>query len=204
MQNTPHPSHADAILQLARERGLLRARDVAEVAAPAVELTRLVRQGRLDRVARGVYALPDQGLRSGSALGVVALRVPGAVVCLASALQVHGLSTWVSPEVWIAVEQHRRPPRLDWPPLHVVYVRHALLTEGVEERLIDGVTVRVTTAARTVADCFKWRSTVGLDVALEALRAYLATHRSGRDELRRLASLCRVARVMRPYLEVLQ
>ena len=159
MQNTPHPSHADAILQLARERGLLRARDVAEMAAPAVELTRLVRQGRLDRVARGVYALPDQGLRSGSALGVVALRV---------------------------------------------HVRPVLLTEGVEERLIDGVTVRVTTAARTVADCFKWRSTVGLDVALEALRAYLATHRSGRDDLRRLASLCRVARVMRPYLEVLQ
>lgn len=198
-----HATHADAILELARARGLLRARDLAELAAPAVELTRLVRQGKLDRIARGVYALPDQGLRSGSTLGVVALRVSGAVICLASALQLHGLSTWVSPEVWIAVGQHRRPPHLDWPPLHVVYVRPALLTEGVEERVIDGVTVRVTSAARTVADCFKWRSTVGLDVALEALRTYLATHRSGRDELRRMASLCRVTRVMRPYLEVL-
>lgn len=197
-------THADAILQLARDRGLVRARDLALVDAPAIVLTRLVRQGKLERVTRGVYALPDQGLRSGSALGVVALRIPGAVVCLASALQLHGLSSWASPEVWVAVEQHRRPPRLDWPPLHVVYVRRALLTDGVEERIVDGVAVRVTTPARTVADCFKWRSTVGLDVALEALRAYLTAHRGGRDELRRMASLCRVARVMRPYLEVLQ
>jgi predicted transcriptional regulator of viral defense system len=201
--STP-PSHADVILALARERGLVRARDAAAVHVPQVVLGRLVRDGRLERIARGVYALPGGALAGGSALGVVALRIPGSVVCLASALQVHELSTWITPEVWIAVNQHRRPPRLDWPPIHVVYTSAALLQAGVEQRMIDGVRVTLTTAARTVADCFKWRSTVGLDVAVEALRGYLAANPGGRDELRRMAELCRVGRVMRPYLEALQ
>ena len=197
-------SNTDAVLALARERGLVRARDIDELGVPPVVLGRLVRAGRLERIARGVYALPNAALAGGSALGVVALRVPGAVVCLASALQVHELSTWLTPEVWIAVEQHRRPPRIDWPPLHVVYTSAALLTTGVEQRVVDGVTVTLTTEARTVADCFKWRSSVGLDVAIEALRTYLSRHPTGREELRRMAHACRVSRVMRPYLEALQ
>jgi len=90
-------------------------------------------------------------------------------------------STWVHPAVWIAVRQRRHPPRLKWPPLHVVYVA----------------------PARTVADCFKWRSLVGLAVAIEALRAYLDQHRQGRAELRRMAEVCRVTRVIRPYLEAM-
>lgn len=201
---TAAPTHVDTILALAREKGLVRARDVAAAEIPAVVLSRMVMQGRLERVARGIYAVPGVGLASGSALGVVALRVPGAVVCLASALQIHELSTWITPKVWIAVEQHRRPPRLDWPPIHVVYTSTRLLREGVEDRVIDGVTVRLTTPARTVADCFKWRSSVGLDVAIEALRNYLSANRGGRDELRRMTELCRVSRIIRPYLEILQ
>lgn len=200
----PLPSHAEVAIALARERGLVRARDAAAAHVPLVVLSRLVRSGQLERIARGVYALPGAGLASGSALGVVALRIPGAVVCLASALHVHDLATWITPEVWIAVEQHRRPPHLDWPPVHVVYTSAALLAAGVEQRVIDGVTVSLTTPARTVADCFKWRSTVGLDIALEALRGYLKANPGGREELRRMAELCRVSRVMRPYLESLQ
>lgn len=197
-------SLATTVLELARAKGLVRARDLAPLRIPAMVLTRLVQNGQLERVTRGIYAISGQGLASGSALGVVATRIPGSVVCLASALQVHELSTWISPEVWIAVAQHRRPPQMDWPPLHLHYVRPELLTIGVEERVIDGVTVPLTTPARTVADCFKWRSSVGLDVAIEALRSYLITYKDGRDELRRMAELCCVSRVMRPYLEVLQ
>jgi predicted transcriptional regulator of viral defense system len=196
------PSHPEQILSLARERGVLRTRDVLARGIPSVVLTRMVTDGRLERVARGIYIIPGEGLASGTALAVVATRVPGAVVCLASALQLHELSTWVSPEVWIAVRSKRRTPRVDWPPLKVVYVKPELLEQGVEERVVDGVTVRVTTAARTVADCFKWRSTVGIDIALEALRAYVERGAS-RDELRACAERLRVARVMRPYLEAL-
>lgn len=197
------PSPVDQILSLAAERGVLRTRDVLERGIPAVYLTRLVADGRLERVARGIYILPGSGLASGTALAVVATRVPGAVVCLASALQVHELSTWVAPELWIAVASKRRPPRVDWPPLRVVYVKPELLEHGVEERVVDGVIVRVTTSARTVADCFKWRSKVGIDVALEALRTYVLERGGSRDELRASAERLRVARVMRPYLEAL-
>lgn len=198
------PNNTELLLSIARKHGLVRARDAVAAHVPTVVLTRLVRSGKLERVARGVYALPGAALGDGSSLGVVAVRIPGAVVCLASALQVHGLSTWITPEVWVAVEQHRRPPRLDWPPLHVVYTSAALLSAGIEQRVIDGATVTLTNPARTVADCFKWRSTVGLDVAVESLRGYLAAYPGGRDQLRRMAELCRVSRVMRPYLEALQ
>jgi predicted transcriptional regulator of viral defense system len=192
----------DRVLQLARERGVMRPRDVVGLGVAPVVLTRLVRERALERVARGVYVLPGEGLASGSALGVVATRVPGCVVCLGSALQVHELSTWVAPEVWIAVASHRRPPKVDWPPLHVVYVKPELLELGVEVRVVDGVPVRVTGPARTVADCFKWRGTVGIDVAVEALRAFVERGGS-RDELHRISERLRVARVMRPYLEAL-
>ena len=200
----PTSSAPAVALRLVAERGVVRAREVEAAGVAPVVLTRLVRQGRLERLARGLYALPGTALPSGQSLPLVALRVPGSVVCLGSALQVHGLSTWISPEVWIAVGRHRRPPRMDWPRLRVVYVGDRLLEEGVECRRIDGVDVRLTSPARTVADCFKWRRLVGLDVAVEALRAWLAGPRRNRDDLRRMASLCRVVTVMRPYLEALQ
>ncbi len=195
------PTHTERILTLAAELGVLRTRDVLQRGVPAVYLTRLVAAGRLERVARGIYIIPGEGLASGTALAVVATRVPGAVVCLASALQIHELSTWVAPDVWIAVTSRRRPPRVDWPPLRVVYVKPELLRHGIEERVVDGVTVRVTTPARTVADCFKWRSDIGIDVALEALRTYVLDSGGSRDELRASAERLRVARSMRPYLE---
>lgn len=195
------PTYRDQIVEHIRIRGVVRTRDVIALGVPPVTLTRMVREGVLERVARGVYVLPAEGLGSGSALAVVAVRVPGAVVCLGSALQLHELSSWSPSEVWIAVASHRRPPKVDWPPLHVVYVQPKLMDLDVQVPTIDGVVVRVTGPARTVADCFKWRGTVGLDIALEALRAYVVDQRRSRDELRRIAEQLRVAEVMRPYLE---
>lgn len=170
-----------------------------------------MRQGRLARVGRGLYALPGRPVSEHSALAEVARKHPRAVVCLLSALRFHELTTQAPFEVWLAIPNKARPPRLDYPPLRVVRFSEPALTEGVEEHAVDGVPVRVTNLARTVADCFKYRNKIGLDVALEALKEALKEgagpdgrgRRASVDELWRCARLDRVANVMRPYLEAL-
>ena len=208
------PTTQESILALARDRGLVRPLDLDARGLPRVSLTRLVRQGRLARVGRGLYALPDRPVSEHSALAEVARRHPRAVVCLLSALRFHELTTQSPSEVWLAIPTKARAPRLDYPPLRIVRFSEAGLTEGVEEHEIDGVPVRITGVARTVADCFKYRNKIGLDVALDALKAALKEtlkeqgqggwgRRVSIDELWRYARLDRVANVMRPYLEVL-
>jgi predicted transcriptional regulator of viral defense system len=201
----------DTILDLARHRGLIRPLDLTAHGLPRVSLTRLVRQGRLARVGRGLYALPDRSVSEHSTLAEVARKHPRAVVCLLSALRFHELGTQAPFEVWLAIPNKARAPSLDslhlTGPLRIVRFPEIALTEGVDEHLIDGVPVRITGIARTVADCFKYRNKIGLDVALESLREALGTNGQGRratmDDLWRFARLCRVANVMRPYLEAL-
>jgi predicted transcriptional regulator of viral defense system len=192
-----------AILDLARKRGLIRPRDLEPLGLSRVTLTRLVRQGALTRVARGLYALPNRSISEHTALAEVARKHPQAIVCLLSALRFHELTTQSPFEVWLAIPNKARAPKLDYPPLRIVRVSGPLLAEGVEEHSIDGVPVRITSVAKTVADCFKYRNKIGLDVALEALREAWKGRRVGMDELWRYARLCRVANVMRPYLESL-
>jgi predicted transcriptional regulator of viral defense system len=195
-------SHQD-ILDLAAERGLIRPRDLTERGLPTVALTRLVRQGRLQRVGRGLYALPDRPVSEHNALAEVARKHPQAIVCLLSALRFHDLTTQSPFEVWLAIPNKARAPKMDYPPLRIVRFSGVALTRGVEDHVIDGVPVRVTSVARTVADCFKFRNKIGLDVALEALQEAWRAKRVSMDELWRYATLCRVANVMRPYLESL-
>lgn len=170
---------------------------------PSMTLTRMVQDGRLERVTRGIYAIKSEDGDIPNELSVVALRVPRCVICLASALQFHDLSTWISPDIWICIEQNQRPPRVDWPPLRVTYAAKKFLGVGVEEHEMSGVPVKITGPARTVVDCFKWRSTVGMEVALESLRAYLRRYPNGRRELMEIAAACRMARVMMPYVEAM-
>jgi predicted transcriptional regulator of viral defense system len=191
------------ILDLAAERGLIRPRDLTERGLPTVSLTRLVRQGRLQRVGRGLYALPDRPVSEHNALAEVARKNPQAIVCLLSALRFHDLTTQSPFEVWLAIPNKARAPKMDYPPLRIVRFSGAALTRGVEERVIDGVPVRVTSVARTVTDCFKFRNKIGLDVALEALQEAWRAKRVSMDELWRYATLYRVANVMRPYMESL-
>jgi len=191
------------ILDLAAERGLIRPRDLTERGLPTVALTRLIRQGRLQRVGRGLYALPDRPVSEHNALAEVARKHPQAIVCLLSALRFHDLTTQSPFEVWLAIPNKARAPKMDYPPLRVVRFSGAALTRGVEDHVIDGVPVRVTSVARTVADCFKFRNKIGLDVALEALQEAWRAKRVSMDELWRYATLCRVANVMRPYMESL-
>ena len=136
-------------------------------------------------------------------LAEVACKHPQAIVCLLSALRVHDLTTQSPFEVWLAIPNKARAPKMDYPPLRIVRFSGTALTDGIEEHPIDGVTVRVTNVARTVADCFKFRNKIGLDVAMEALREAWRARRMGMDELWRYATLCRMANVMRPYMESL-
>ena len=194
-------THEQAVLALAAHQPLLRARDLTEHALPTVALSRLVAAGKLDRVARGVYSLPGRALSEHRSLAEVALRVPRGVVCLLSALRVHGIGTQAPFEVWLAIPHHSPTPRLDQPALRVVRTSGAGLSEGIEPVLIDGVNVPVFNAAKTVADCFKYRNKIGLDVALEALRDGWAQRKLSMDALWHYAEIDRVANVMRPYLE---
>jgi predicted transcriptional regulator of viral defense system len=137
------------------------------------------------------------------ALAETARKYPHAIVCLLSALRFHDLTTQSPFEVWLAIPNKARAPRIDYPPLRIIRVSGAALTEGVEVHQIDGVPVRITNVARTVADCFKYRNKIGLEVALEALHESWREKRVSMDELWHYASLCRVANVMRPYMESL-
>jgi predicted transcriptional regulator of viral defense system len=190
-----------AVLALAGRRPLLRARELAEQGLPTVVLSRLVSAGKLERVARGVYSLPARALSEHRSLAKAALRVPRGVVCLLSALRVHGIGTQAPFEVWMAIPHHSPTPRLDRPALRVVRMSGVALTEGIEPVEIDGVTVPVFNAAKTVADCFKYRNKIGLDVALEALRDGWSQRKLSMDALWHYATVDRVANVMRPYLE---
>lgn len=196
-------SSHNIILNLAAKRGLIRPRDLEALGLPSVTLTRLVRQGLLTRVDRGLYALPDRRMSEHGALAEVARRHPQTIVCLLSALRVHDLTTQSPFEVWLAIPNKARAPKMNYPPLRIVRFSGAALTDGIEEREIDGVIVRVTNVARTVVDCFKFRNKIGLDAAIEALQEAWRAKLVSMDELWRHATLCRMANVMRPYLESL-
>jgi predicted transcriptional regulator of viral defense system len=150
-----------------------------------------------------LYALPGRPVSAHGTLAEVARRAPKGVICLLSALRFHDLTTQAPFEVWLAIDNKAAAPKLDYPLLRIVRFSGAALTEGIEEHIVDGVTVRVTSVAKTVVDCFKFRNKIGLDVALEALREAWHDKRMSSDEVWRYAKICRVANVMRPYLESL-
>ncbi|MDO5102510.1 MAG: AbiEi antitoxin N-terminal domain-containing protein [Lautropia sp.] len=198
MENAHH-----AVLALTKHQGLLRPRDLHAHGLPSVALTRLVRQGQLIRIGRGLYAYPDRHISEHGVLAEVACKYPKAVVCLLSALRVHDLTTQAPFETWLGIPNKARAPRMDYPPLRIIRFSDTAMTEGVEEHQIDGITVRVTSIERTVADCFKLRNKIGLDVAIEALQEAWRAKRLNMDKLWHHATLCRVANVMRPYMESL-
>jgi predicted transcriptional regulator of viral defense system len=190
-------------LRLARRRGVVRPRDLDRHGISREQLRRLVRRGKLRRVGTGLYSLPDSQPSEHRTLVEACMRVPQGVICLLSALRIHGLTTQNPFEVWLAIPHKAWRPKSEGPPLRLVHLSGPALTKGVEEHKVEGVVVRVFGAAKTVADCFKFRNKIGLDVALEALRDYRRKHRAGMDELWRFAKICRVTAVMRPYLEAL-
>jgi predicted transcriptional regulator of viral defense system len=193
----------DRLAAAARSKAILQPKDFTRLAIHPQEVSRLVQKGELLRVGRGRYVLPQAEHSENLGLALVAAAVPRATICLLSALRYHNIGTQAPHEVWIAVEQGATRPRLDYPPVRVVLVSGRAFTYGVERHVIDGVPVRVYSAAKTVADCFKFRHKMGLDVVLEALRDGLRSKRVNREALWAAAKVCRVTAVIRPYLEAI-
>jgi predicted transcriptional regulator of viral defense system len=195
--NIQHPA-----LDLASKQGFVRARELARVGAAGGTLQQLLKTGSLVRVRRGVYALADRKQTELDDLGMIAIQYPHLFFCLLTALQLHGLTTQSPHEVWVAVGQKARAPSIEYPPLHVV--RMSDIDYGITTVSVDGVIhIPVTDVAKTIADCFKFRNKIGLDVVLEALRDAWQQKKVTMDELWQAAEHCRVANVMRPYLESL-
>ena len=194
---------AKKAMQYVRRHGLVRPRDLEAIGIPREYLLRLHRQGKLDRAGRGMYTLPDAAITERHTYAEVAKRVPDAILCLLSALAFHEITTQNPASVWIALGQGARRPALASPSLRVVRLSGPSLTEGIEDHRVEGVPVRVYSAAKTVADCFKFRNKIGLDVALEALKDSLRQKKTSVNEIYRYAQICRVSNVIRPYLEAL-
>lgn len=182
--------------------GVTRSRDLNVRGVSRETIRRLTRNGVFERAARGVYLTPAAAQSEHRDLLVVAARVPKGVFCLLTALAFHGLTTEMPHEVWVTVGLKARAPALDTPPVRVLRMSEGPLTAGIETHIEHGVPLRIFSAAKTVADCFKFRSVVGLDVAVAALRDGWMQKRFTMDELWRYARICRVTAVMRPYLEV--
>jgi predicted transcriptional regulator of viral defense system len=191
------------IAAAARSKAILQTRDFARLRIHPQEVSRLVSKGDLIRVGRARYLLPQAEHSENLGLALVAAAVPRSVICLLSALRFHDIGTQSPREVWIAVQQGAARPRIDYPPARLTLVSGPAFTFGVERHQIDGVLVRIYSPAKTVADCFKFRNKIGLNVAIEAMREALRAKRCTRDQLWAAGRVCRVTTVIRPYLEAI-
>ncbi len=185
------------------EHGMVRPRDIEAIGLPREYLIRLHRQGKLNRSGRGIYTVPDADVTERHSYAEVAKRVPEAVLCLVSAIAFHEITTQSPPSVWIALRKGARKPALASPSLRIVRLSGPSLTEGIENHKIEGVSVRVYSPAKTVADCFNFRNKIGLDIAIEALKDCLRQKKASVNEIYRYAKLCRVSNVIRPFVEAL-
>lgn len=192
------------------QNGPFRSADAEALGIPRTYLSRWVAQGRLERVGRGLYRLVEVEPTELGTIAEVGRRAPRANVCLLSALEIHELTSESPSSVWLMIEGTNRAPQLDFVRTEVVRASGAAFHFGIEERKIEGVRVRITSPAKTVADCFRFRSQVSLEVAIAALRDYLQKVHAGEDGSRYTIPLlsdamraCRVSTVMRPYVEAL-
>ena len=200
MQNS-RPS--DSLLYNLGTKTFFRARDVAEFGVDSRRLRRMVEAGSVERVARGLYRLAEAEPTERYTLAAVSARVPGAIVCLLSALTVYDLGTQLPRDVWIAIPHKARAPRVPELPIRVIRFSGTSLRYGVKRTDFDGVPACITSPARTVVDCFRFRRIVGKDVAFEALRDALCERRASVAEIWRAAEACRARSLVGPVLEAL-
>jgi len=196
-------SKAEQVARLVRKAGVFRPRELDRVGIPRQYLRQAKDRGLVRQVGRGLYVAEGSPVTEHHTLVEAAKRVPHGVVCLLSALRFHGLTTQSPHEVWMAIAHKARRPRANHPPMRIVHFSGDALSYGVGEKKLEGVIVRVFEPAKTVADCFKFRNKIGLGVALEALRDCYRQRKATMDELFIAARVCRVARIMQPYLESL-
>jgi predicted transcriptional regulator of viral defense system len=183
--------------------GIIRTAEALTAGIHPRSLYQLRDSGVLEQLSRGLYRLADAAPLSNPDLLTVAKRVPQGIICLVSALSFHELTTQIPRSVSIAMPMGAETPRLDYPPITVHRISGQALTDGVEEHRIDGVPVKIYNPEKTLADCFKFRNKIGMDVVLEALKLYRTRRKPDRQQLLRYAAICRVEKIMRPYLEAM-
>jgi len=191
------------ILKLARSSGVVSSKEVSALGIHHEYLRQMCSRGELVRVGRGLYSLPDADITIHHGLAQAGKTVPRGVVCLLSALRFHEIGTQEPHEVWIAIDRRAARPRAAHLRMRIVRFSGQALIEGIDEHIVEGVRVQIYNPAKTVADCFKYRNKIGLDVALEALREAINLRKCTIDELWSYAMVCRVAEVMRPYMEAI-
>jgi len=201
MKEPVQTTQRDLAVNLIERSGIMRLSDLKDHGVNPATLARLVEEGVLNRPSRGLYELAGADIELAHSLAEVAKRVPKGVVCLISALQFHEITLQLPRSVWIAIGQKDRTPAVDYPPIRVVRFGGQALTLGVETHTIDSVPVRIFDPAKSIVDCFRFRNTVGLDVALEAMRMGWRSRKVKPDDIARYAQALRIWSVVRPYLE---
>ena len=196
------PKPEDQINRVARKKQIIRSRDFPGISNPTVYFNRLVANGHLVRLGRGLYARPDRRMSVYHSLVEACERIPSGVICLLSALSFHGFTTQNPAEVWIALHSNFTPSR-GGVRLRPIRMSGPAFNHAIERHNIEGIEIRVFPAAKTVADCFKFRNKVGLDVALEALREGWRLKKFTMDELWAAAAACRIQKIIRPYMETI-
>jgi predicted transcriptional regulator of viral defense system len=202
-QTLDAPRFAQALRQFRKHGGMMRMAEVLRAGVHRNTLYALRDAGILEQLSRGLYRLASAPPLASPDLVTVARRVPRGVLCLISALAFHDLTTQVPHEVYLAVPRDTEPPRIDYPPVRVFRFSGQAYAAGVETHDLEGTPVRVYSREKTLADCFKYRNKIGLDTVVEALKRYRQQGRIDTDALLRYAQICRVAKVMRPYLEAI-
>ncbi len=196
-----HRTESEQIIALAKKLGVIRIKDIQQRGIHPESLRRLHTRGIMLKTGRGLYMLAARELSEHLDLAEAASRVPRGVICLLSALHFHGIGTQLPHEVWMTIDRRAHKPRVDHPPIRFIRASGRSLTEGIEHHTLDDVDVRIYCVAKTIADCFKYRNKIGLDIALEALRETWRDRRCTMEELEHFAAICRVSSVIKPYLE---
>ncbi len=193
----------EALAEFRRRKGTIRMADAIRAGIHRRTLYALRDAGAIELLTRGLYRLADNVPLGNPDLVTVALKVPQGVICLISALAYHDLTTQIPHEVYVAIARKNEPPRITHPPIRTFRFTGLAFTDGIENHSIDKVPVRIYSREKTLADCFKYRNKIGLDTVLEALRLYKEKGRIDADALIRYAKICRVRRIMQPYLEAI-
>lgn len=197
---SPQP---ERLLQLLKRRGMVRSAEMQTQGITTATVARLVRDGRIVRLSRGLYQLPNAPMDAHHALAEAAKRVPKAVICLVSALAFHDLTDQLPPKVWIALGRKDWTPRVEYPPLRIARYSDHELSQGIETHKIEGVPVRITTVTKTLVDSFRYRRDIGISICIESLRRALKTRKATPAEISKQAVESGVWKAMQPYLETL-
>jgi len=196
-------TYREKLLALVKAKGILRTKDLTAANIPRTILSRMMKNNELKRISRGIYTLPGIEHSENISLSIAGKKVSAGIVCLLSSLAFYEITTQAPFEVWMAIGEKDKKPKVDYPPIRFVRFGEEALSAGFTRQIIDNVEVKIFNPAKTVADCFKYRYKIGIEVAIEALKDCLANKICTVNEIWKYAKICRVAKVMKPYLEAL-